>query len=331
MQYADAFWGLQMLSKTIPFNEYKKLDRTAWHKPLISIVITHCDYADHIEDAILSILDQTYDNWECVVVDDASTYEQHDRLISILDSIGSSKIRLIEHSENLGQIPAFFTGLDATNGDFVCLLDPDDRYAETFLEEALAAHLNETIYGPIVCTEQMLLTGNGVITGGGYSWHNRARMQRSGAGLRVDALEPRLLYFEAEKNAWFWTSTSAMMFRRAACKLMRPCRPLAYKGSADSYMAKGAHMLGGTLFYTKPLVYRGLHDDNAFITANIYASGQSKRKTYGEERTKECRADVREAILHNGGRVIGIERKQNKLFNKWRNSLEKRWQKLFSA
>jgi glycosyltransferase involved in cell wall biosynthesis len=318
-----------MLQKLKTVEKPNALNRAAWHKPLISIVITHFNYADHIEDAILSLLDQSYENWECVIVDDASSYEQHAQLVVILDRIGSTKIRLVEHSENLGQIPAFFTGLDATCGDFVCLLDPDDRYAETFLEEALGCHLNESVYCPIACTEQILLTGNGVITGGGYSWHNRARMQRRGAGLSVDELEPRLLYFEAEKNGWFWTSTSAMMFRRAACELLRPHRPLAYKGSADSYMAKGAHMLGGTLFYTKPLVYRGLHDNNAFITANIYASKQSKRKTYGEERTKECHADVREAILHNGGTIIEFKPKRNKLLSKWRNSIVKRWRKLF--
>ena len=49
------------------------------------------------------------------------------------------------------------------------------------------------------------------------------------------------------------------MFRRAALNLMRPYRPLGYKIQADAYLAQGAHLLGGTLFLTKPLIYRGIH------------------------------------------------------------------------
>ena len=246
----------------------KSLDRAAWHRPLISIVVTHFNYSEHIEDALLSLLDQSYENWECVLIDDASEPAHRDRLKGILHTIGSDRIRLIEHRENLGQIPAFYTGLDATSGEFVCLLDPDDRYAGSFLEEALACHLNEAVYCPVVCTEQMLLAGSGLVTGI-YSWRNRARMSPQGGAVLITPVKPQLLYHEPHKRGWHWTSTSAMMFRRAALRFLRPHKVLAYKGSFDSYMANGAHMLGGTLFFTKPLVYRGLHQANAWITAGV--------------------------------------------------------------
>jgi glycosyltransferase involved in cell wall biosynthesis len=319
--------GLGMLKEVKRDTECTKLNRAAWHKPLISIVITHFNYADHIEDAILSLLDQSYENWECVVVDDASSYEQHAQLVAILDRIGSTKIRLVEHSENLGQIPAFFTGLDATSGDFVCLLDPDDRYAETFLEEALACHLNETVFCPIACTEQMFLANGGIITGVN-SCHNRKHMEKRGDAFIVTPQDPRILHFEAHERGWLWTSTSAMMFRRAACEIMRPNRPLAYKGCFDGYAAQGAHMLGGTLFYTKPLVYRGLHGENAYMTAKVYASAQYKKKPHADERAQECLSDAAEAILHNGGSIITKQKKT--LAEKWRRSFEKRWQRLVS-
>jgi glycosyltransferase involved in cell wall biosynthesis len=313
-----------ILQEVKSIGKHRGPDRASWHKPLISIVITHFNYADHIEDAILSLIDQSHENWECVIVDDASSCEQHAKLVSILDHIANPKIRLAEHAENLGQIPAFFTGLDATSGDFVCLLDPDDRYAKTFLEEALACHLNETVYCPIVCTEQMLLTDRGVITGGGYSRHNCMQMSQQDAALVVSPPEPRLLYFEAHARGWFWTSTSAMMFRRAALNVLRPHRSLGYKGSFDSYMAQGAHLLGGTLFYTKPLIYRGLHVDNAYITADIYASAQDKAKTYGEERTTECLEDALD-LLRSKGVDLPKPTKKRGLIAKWRRSLEKRW------
>lgn len=319
-----------MLQEVKSIGKHRGPDRTAWHKPLISIVITHFNYADHIEDAILSLIDQSHENWECVVVDDASSYDQHAKLVSILGDIANPKIRLVEHSENLGQIPAFFTGLDATTGDFVCLLDPDDRYAKTFLEEALACHLNETVYCPIVCTEQMLLTDRGVITGGGYSWLNREQMSQQDAAFIVSPPEPRLLYFEGSKRGWFWTSTSAMMFRRAALYVLRPHKPLAYKRAFDAYMAQGAHLLGGTLFYTKPLVYRGLHNDNSWIAADIYASTQNKKNTAGEDRADECLQDALE-LLRSKDVPLPKPHKKPGLLAKWQRSLEKRWLRLSSV
>src|SRR5262245_48170221 len=82
-------------------------DRAKWHLPLVSIVVTHFNYSDHVTDALRCILDQTHDNWECVIVDDASLPAHRHALERILEEIGSPKIRLILLTENGGQIPAF--------------------------------------------------------------------------------------------------------------------------------------------------------------------------------------------------------------------------------
>lgn len=249
-------------------------------------------------------------------------------MIQIVKQIGCERIKLLILKENVGQIPAFFAALDQSSGEFVCLLDPDDRYDEDFIGGTLSCHLNEVVFCPIVCTEQRLLAGDCVITGS-YSWQNGTRMSYEGGALVIEPRVPRLYFYPPEKRGWFWTSTSSMMFRRAACNIMRPQKALDYKGSFDSYMANGAHMLGGTLFYTKPLVYRGLHQDNAWITAQVYASLQNKQKTYGEERTKECLVDVVEAIQKNGGSIVPQEpvRKRGVAY-RLRKSIGKRANKL---
>src|SRR5688572_4062712 len=134
-----------------------RLDRQKWHCQKISVIITHFNYSTFIGDALLSLLDQTHENWECVIVDDCSAPEERERLKQVVDAIGSPKIKVLWLPENVGQLSAFFAGFDETDGHFVCLLDPDDRYAETFLEEAVSAHLNKTIVCPIVCTDQYSL------------------------------------------------------------------------------------------------------------------------------------------------------------------------------
>lgn len=311
--------------------ERKKLDRLAWHTPLISVVVTHYNYSDHIRDALLSLLDQTHARWQCVVVDDASESGHRQCLQAIVSELNEPRIQIRWLAANGGQIPAFFAGLEVTQGEFICLLDPDDRYAETFLAEALACHLNEAVYCPLVCTEQMLLRETGLMTGI-YGWRNRLGLRQDNGALIITPEEPQLLYYEAGKGGWHWTSTSAMMFRRAALQLLRPQRALAYKGSFDSYMAQGAHLLGGTLFYTKPLVYRGLHHGNAWITADVYASCQNKQKTYGEERTAECLKDVIEALAANGASLLRGQPliKKRGLLAKWKRSIDKRFGRIAS-
>lgn len=281
----------------------KTLDRAAWHKPLVSIIITHHNYSAHLEDCLRSILDQTHENWECVVVDDASSDEEHDIAKQLVERMGDERFRFLALEENVGQIPAFFAGLDQTRGEFVCLLDPDDRYAVDFLEEMIAVHHDAIRYVPIVSCDEMFLAGDSVITGC-YTSHKRQRFDAWANDPANTAPEPDLtdviLHFDATERGWHWSSTSGMMFRRRALHFLRPHKKLAYKRAADSYLAHGAHMLGGTLFLTKPLVYRGVHGGNAYLTDAVFAMGQDLKREDGEQRGPECLVDVREAIIANG-------------------------------
>ncbi|HEY7551038.1 MAG TPA: glycosyltransferase family 2 protein [Hyphomicrobiaceae bacterium] len=280
-----------------------KLDRTRWHAPLVSVVVTHFNYSDHVEDALLSLLDQSHQNWECVVVDDASAPEHHERLNAIVSELACHKIRVVQNERNLGQIPSFYVGVDNSSGDFVALLDPDDRYAETFLQEAVAAHLDDTFMCPQVSADQYCVTEHG-LTAATYMGHlalRRAAFET--ANLRAfvkNAAAPDRIFFPPWWNDWLWSSTSAILFRRPALKYLRPHRPLAYRRAADSYLASGAHMLGGTLFLPKPLVYRRVHSRNGFLTADLFSMDQSKQRAGAEQWYLTCRRDVVEAMFHNG-------------------------------
>lgn len=332
-----------MMLETAKNSDASGLDYTKFHDPLVSIIITHFNYSDHVRDALLSVLAQTHRNWECVIVDDGSTPAHRETLDKIMAAIGSEKIRIIGHTENRGQIPAFFTGLEHTSGEFACLLDPDDRYAPTFLEEVLAAHLSGVIFCPIVATEQYLFSGNSIITGCYSSNTMNAALvdaERVGNATVIPlTIEPRLLYTPAEIPGWHWTTTSAMMFRRSALHYLRPHRQLAYKGSADAYLANGAHLLGGTLFLTKPLIYRTIHADNRWIDSRIFSIMQNMAKPDGVDLANNdiCISDVTEAIRHNGGgaqldlNAPKARPKKLTTFQRLRRSIRKRWRRLTGA
>jgi glycosyltransferase involved in cell wall biosynthesis len=308
----------------------RKLDREKWHNPLVSIIVTHHNYSAHLEDALLSIIDQTHTNWECVVVDDCSEGGHRAAAEAIVSGIGDNRIKLIALDENKGQVPAFFSGLDATTGEFVCPLDPDDRYAVSFIAEALAAHMNHTTYCPLVSTDQRILKNETVISG----CNTRQKLQFMGTvrrGFEIplqdrDDLHGRLLYYPPEVTGWHWTTTSALMLRRSALDLLRPRKALGYKGSLDAYVGQGAHMLGGSLFLTRPLIYRGLHGDNAYLTPRIFAFTQPMQRENAIEPTKSrCLLDAVEAIHANGGGKHLVEPEKRTMFTRLRKSLRKRW------
>ena len=282
------------------------LDRSKWHQPLCTIIVPHHNYSGVVEDALLSVLDQTYANWECVVVDDFSTEDERRRLRTIIEGLSEPRIRLIENTACLGQIKAFFAGLAESSGEFVSPLDPDDRLHPSFLEEMVRAHLNETVYCPIASSDQKLLRINGaLITGTFKGGRARGGLQALGRDfpVHIDIARPddeALLYFACSERGWLWTTTSAMMVRRLATSLLVPTKQFSYNGSLDAYLAFGAHFLGGTLVVRKPLVYRGVHPGNTYISENIFSMAQISTRADAPHQAPECKRDAVVAMFHNG-------------------------------
>lgn len=279
---------------------HRALDRTKWHRPLCTIVVTHRNYSHLIEDALLSVLDQTHDCWECIVVDDASRPEDRGRVQAIVRSFSDRRVSLFENERQLGQIGTFFAGVSRTSGEFVTLLDPDDRFSPTYLEEMVKAHLNSAIFCPIVSCDEMLLQMDGALLTGTWKGYHGKRSAKE--PLRIEAGpgdSSSLLYFSPQDRRWIWSSSSGLMMRRAALSLLIPTKPLEYS-AADTYLAHGAHFLGGTIFLPSALVYRGVHTSNHYLSENIISMQQAMRRAGGPSRAKECRRAVVEAMFHNG-------------------------------
>lgn len=100
----------------------------------ISIVIPAYNTADVIERTLKSIENQTYKNYEVVIINDGS----NDGTKKLLDNYKKNKSNVVVyHQENQGVSAARNKGLEICTGDFVCFLDSDDSYEPTFLEEML--------------------------------------------------------------------------------------------------------------------------------------------------------------------------------------------------
>lgn len=95
--------------------------------PLVSVIIPTYNYARFISQAIESVLAQTCQNFEIIVVDDGSTDDTRERVARF------PQVRYL-YQANKGIAPARNAGLHASRGDFLVFLDADDR----LLPEALA-------------------------------------------------------------------------------------------------------------------------------------------------------------------------------------------------
>jgi glycosyltransferase involved in cell wall biosynthesis len=76
----------------------------------------------YIEEAIDSILNQTFEDFDFIIIDDCST----DRTVEIIQSYRDSRIRLIQNRENIGQTKSLNVGLKLAKGKYVARMDDDD-------------------------------------------------------------------------------------------------------------------------------------------------------------------------------------------------------------
>ncbi|MBI4761670.1 MAG: glycosyltransferase [Chloroflexi bacterium] len=101
--------------------------------PLVSVIIPNYNHARFLGDAIRSVLNQTYRPVEIIVVDDGST----DDSAKVAAAFGD-QIRYI-YQTNAGLSAARNTGLRASKGELIGVLDADDMYEPNFLETLVAA------------------------------------------------------------------------------------------------------------------------------------------------------------------------------------------------
>ncbi|MBP7211859.1 glycosyltransferase family 2 protein, partial [bacterium] len=108
---------------------------------LISIIIPSYNYEKYIAQSIESVINQTYSDWELIIVDDGST----DNSIEIINSFcqNDDRIKLFTHEncENKGLVQTLKLGISKAKGDWVAILESDDIWTSDCLEHRVNAIL----------------------------------------------------------------------------------------------------------------------------------------------------------------------------------------------
>ncbi|MEI3890800.1 MULTISPECIES: glycosyltransferase family 2 protein [Bacillus] len=92
--------------------------------PHVSIITPSYNSIRFIGETILSVQNQSYENWEMIIVDDASTDQSATKIKEIIE--GDSRIRILSLKENVGAAKARNLAIEEARGRYIAFLDSDD-------------------------------------------------------------------------------------------------------------------------------------------------------------------------------------------------------------
>ena len=150
--------------------------------PLFSVILTTYNRSHLLSRAIRSVLQQTFTDFELIIVDDHSS----DNTPQAIAEFSDTRIIYIRQPENLGVSTARNTGIQQAKGEYICFLDDDDEYLPDFLKEI--NHFLERIKEPFIGFIRVgivnIYTPNNIINA-------------------KERIETKLWHFEQEKNLLF--------------------------------------------------------------------------------------------------------------------------------
>lgn len=217
---------------------------------LVSVIISNYNYEQYLSKAIESVLNQTYHNFEIIVVDDGST----DNSVQIIREYKKKYpdiIKVIEQ-KNSGQAVAFNRAFEITSGEIIAFLDADDYWYPHKLETIIKYHQEY----PAV-------------------QHNLSINNEE----KITILEDKV---QKQKNAWEKYAyagpipTSGLSFTKESLAFVFPIQDNGYKVCADWYL-KGMYLNEYDIFSLNESLgcYRAHGENNWYLKDDKY-------KQYGE-------------------------------------------------
>lgn len=114
--------------------------------PKVSVIIPCYNQGKYLEESVNSVLNQTFQDFEIIIVNDGST----DNSKEIIDKIEHPKVIKI-HQENKGVAAARNEGIKRASGEYILPLDSDDKIAPTYIEKAVHHIEKDPNIGIVYC------------------------------------------------------------------------------------------------------------------------------------------------------------------------------------
>lgn len=222
----------------------------------VSVILPCFNAAPSIRSSVQSILDQTFEDWELIIVDDAST----DQSVNVVTGIQDKRIKLIQLSKNSGYPVAMNEGIAMAKGKYIARMDADDVSAPTRLQEQLKAlklHPHASFCG----------VARYRITPGGKMYADRKKYE----SLYVQETWDNLM----QGNRIF-TDPSVMMEKEKALAV-GGYRTFQRSGMDVDLWLRMMEKFGPCITITKPLFGKGLEPGSLIFNPNTYLINQIPR------------------------------------------------------
>jgi glycosyltransferase involved in cell wall biosynthesis len=154
---------------------------------MFSIIIPLHNKANYVRKSIISVLEQTYENFELIIINDGST----DNSLSVIQQFNDSRIKIISQ-QNQGVSAARNYGVKIANYNNIAFLDADDWWATNFLQEMVIAIKDFPEAGIYGC--KYYRVKNGVL--------------KTSVNQMNDDFRGYIDYFETYMHAWWMPLTS---------------------------------------------------------------------------------------------------------------------------
>lgn len=272
----------------------ERLSQLGIRKPFVSVIVTNYNYARYIIPCLKSIAGQSYDPFECVVVDDCSSDGSAKLIEDFVHSLeANGRFSLIRHEVNSGQMAAFKTGLEHARGTFVTFVDADDLLFDDFLRVHIGAHLSSL---PVAFTSsnQFQIDRDDQIIAGTHPDLRHTGQKR--------LIGPQPLY----RPFWVWATTSSMMFRRAVLEMILPedCTP--FRVCADNYLCHFANLIGGSMLIPDVHGCYRRHGNNCFSGNPIVGGRLPTGDMNGHPKHNLVRAHILKHLLAHRDKFVTL-------------------------
>ncbi|MGP1513858.1 MAG: glycosyltransferase family 2 protein [Gemella haemolysans] len=168
---------------------------------MISIIVPIYNVEEYLEDCLNSILSQTYNDYEVIMVNDGTT----DNSVKIAERYTSKDRRFtLINQENKGLSGARNTALKYSKGEYICFLDSDDKLCDTFLEVCMKNMADDV---------DIVETGRHYITGASRG-DNIEYIEKYNESEEVDVITSKNILFEKLGKGDIYNSVFPRVVRR---------------------------------------------------------------------------------------------------------------------
>ena len=254
--------------------------------PLVSVIVTVYNSERYIRKTLESVALQSYDPFECIIVEDCSTDNTLSVIENLLDEWQDPRFRLVRHEKNGGQMAAEITGFRACSGTFVTFLDSDDVLAPDALEAHVAVHLGCEPVAAMTCFDAAMIDGDDTVLSAHHRemrpvrWQffrpevTKKTIELLGSRVECRIIPPAPANRVLLRENYFWTTQSFMMFRRPFLDLIIPEETDLFRICADYYLASMTHAFNTTILVSRCGGAYRLHGGNGFTQGQLMSAEQ---------------------------------------------------------